>query len=171
MSDAPLTRTGPTVRRGKSRQTYGTPWEFIRAVTTRFGPLTWDLACSVENRKAPAGFTVAEDSLRQPWGLLTGNAWLNPEFDDISPWAHKMAEEMRYRAHLSLMLTPASIGTRWFSNHVKGKAFVLGIEPRLTFEGCEAPYPKDLMLSVYGYGFHGFDTWRWTTNPTNGEKT
>ncbi len=38
---------------------------------------------------------------------------------------------------------------------------VLGLSPRLTFEGTKDPYPKDLMLSVFGYGMNGFDTWRW----------
>ena len=38
---------------------------------------------------------------------------------------------------------------------------VLGLSPRLTFEGTDDPYPKDLMLSVFGYGLSGFGTWRW----------
>ena len=38
---------------------------------------------------------------------------------------------------------------------------VLGLSPRLTFEGETDAYPKDLMLSVFGFGLHGFDTWRW----------
>jgi hypothetical protein len=60
------------------------------------------------------------------------------------------------------MLTPASIGTEWFRRHVLGRAFVLGLSPRLTFVGTTAPYPKDLMLTVWGgpYG-PGFGCWNW----------
>lgn len=35
------------------------------------------------------------------------------------------------------------------------------LSPRLTFEGTTDPYPKDLMLSVFSAGVHGFDSWRW----------
>ncbi len=59
------------------------------------------------------------------------------------------------------MLTPASIDSNWFARHVNRKAFVLGLNPRVTFEGCSAPYPKPLMVSVFGLGLSGFDTWRW----------
>ncbi len=46
---------------------------------------------------------------------------------------------------------------------------VLGISPRLQFTGTVPNprtgkidgYPKDLMLSVFGAGLNGFDTWRW----------
>lgn len=41
------------------------------------------------------------------------------------------------------------------------KAMVLGLSPRLTFKGEKDPYPKDLMLSVYGQAYSGFDTWNW----------
>jgi phage N-6-adenine-methyltransferase len=164
MSDAPLTRSGPTVRRGKSKQDYGTPWEFIDAVVKRFGPLEWDLACTRSNQKTKYGYTYPEqDSLRQLWYPIVGNAWLNPPFDNIGEWAQKLAYECVDRKAFTFFLTPASIGTEWFAKYVAGKAMVLGLSPRLTFEGCDDPYPKDLMLSVYGFGFHGFDTWRWTT--------
>lgn len=159
-----VTRTGPSIRRGRSKQDYGTPLKFIAAVNARFGPIEWDLACTRENKKAPWGISPPADSLQHVWSALCGNAWLNPPFDNIAPWAEKMDLEMRRRNYFSFFLTPASIGTDWFAKHVAGKAMVLGLSPRLTFEGCDDPYPKDLMLSVYGYGFHGFDTWRWTTN-------
>jgi hypothetical protein len=175
MSDATMTRSGPTVRRGKSKQDYGTPRDFIRAVERRFGRITFDLAASASNTVVPLsaehGYRISnkcwfdkdDDSLVQNWAGLYDNAWLNPEFDNIALWAEKMAREMRWRRALTFFLTPASIGTDWFAKHVAGKAMVLGLSPRLTFEGCDDPYPKDLMLSVYGFGFHGFDTWRWTT--------
>lgn len=154
---------GPVQKpRGESKQDYGTPWEFIRAVEKRFGPLAIDLACTRENAKAPAGFYFPEtDALAQFWDVLAGNLWLNPPFANIDPWAEKLGRECRDRLGLTFFLTPASIGSNWFANHVRAKAIVLGLSPRLAFEGTSDPYPKDLMLSVFGYGLHGFDTWRW----------
>ncbi len=154
----------PIQKPGKSKQDYGTPMAFIEACTARFGPLTWDLAASLENKKAPDCFTKEQDTFKFHWGNDTwkhGTQWLNPEFADIDPYAAKCAAECRDRHGLTLLLTPASIGCGWFARHVLGKAVVLGVSPRLTFEGTTAPYPKDLMLSVYGYGLSGFDQWRW----------
>ncbi len=155
--------TGPTVKRGRSCQTYGTPWDFIHAVTARWGALACDLAASSENAKAKCFYTEAEDSLAQTWAHAwpTKNLWLNPPFANIEPWAAKCKAEARDRDGLIFLLTPASIGTDWFANHVHGHALVLGISPRLTFEGTSDPYPKDLMLSIFGKATRGFDVWRW----------
>ena len=46
------------------------------------------------------------------------------------------------------------------ADHVHGKARVLALSSRLSFDG-KAPYPKDLMLSVYTCGWHGFEVWDW----------
>lgn len=152
--------TEPIQKPGRSKQDYGTPWEFVRVCGQCFGMPTWDLAASLENRKAPAHYDEAADSLKQDWTRLDGTLWLNPPFADIDPWAEKCAT-VRDRRGFTLLLTPASIGCGWFARHVLGKAMVLGISPRLTFEGTTAPYPKDLMLSVFGFGLSGFDQWRW----------
>jgi hypothetical protein len=37
---------------------------------------------------------------------------------------------------------------------------VLGLCPRLWFEDTMAPYPKDLILSVYSEHI-GFEVWKW----------
>ncbi len=146
-----------------SKQDYGTPWEFIHACEYRFGPIVCDLAASAENAKAPLFFDRARDSLSVSWSTEhpTGTLWLNPEFADLDPWAEKCASESLSRHGLILLLTPASIGSNWFAAHVNRKAMVLGLSPRLQFEGTTAPYPKDLMISCYGHGLSGFDVWRW----------
>lgn len=179
MDSTSTERTGPSVNKGRSKQDYGTPWEFIRAVEARFGRICFDLAATAENRKAPLhwGPDVGIDSLTRNWATShpTGNLWLNPPFANIEPWAKKCATEGADRQGLLLFLTPASIGTEWFSRHVHRNALVLGISPRLTFEGTSDPYPKDLMLSVFGFGMHGFDVWRWDVprqgTDITGEKT
>jgi len=162
----PRIGTEPIQKPGKSKQDYGTPMAFIRACEARFGKFARDLACTRENAKAHTGYFFPEtDSLTRPWaeGNPGGVLWLNPPFADIDPWAEKCVAESVKRHGLILLLTPASIGCGWFARHVIGKAMVLGLSPRLTFEGTTAPYPKDLMLSVYGYGLSGFDQWRWDT--------
>lgn len=155
-----IKKTGASLARGKSKQNYGTPRAFIATVEKRFGPLAWDLAATPENAKAPRFFTEADDSLKQDWLSLEGNLWLNPPFADIAPWAKKASECAR-RVGFLFLLTPASIGTEWFARHCHGSGYVLGLSPRLTFEGTSDPYPKDLALTVWGSSFRGFDTWRW----------
>lgn len=154
----------PVQKPGKSKQDYGTPWDFIGAVEGRFGPIVFDLAAQADNAKAKGFWTIADDSLSKRWAdIFTGGGtlWLNPPFKNIEPWAEKCARESARRAGLIVMLTPASIGTDWFARHVHRKAMVLGLSPRITFVGEKDPYPKDLMLSVFGMGLNGFDTWRW----------
>lgn len=166
-------RTGPTIQRGRSKQDYGTPVEFIEAVEKRFGPIEWDLAATAANKKSWRDGTGREDyfgpdhprpeyrdALATSWDI-SGNLWLNPPFADIEPWAAKCAKDCAERRGFLFLLTPASIGSNWFESHVRQYAYVLGLSPRMTFEGTTDPYPKDLMLSVYGFGLHGFGTWRW----------
>jgi len=155
--------TMPEQKPGRSEQTVGTPWAFIRAVEHRFGPLSLDLAATFENKKAPSYIGDGVDSLAYHWAEAcpSGNLWLNPPFGKIEPWAQKCFEESRKRRGLILFLTPASVGSQWYSRWVHGKAFVLALNPRLTFEGHDSVYPKDLILSVYGIGLPGFDVWKW----------
>ncbi len=162
----------PVQKPGRSKQDYGTPMAFIRAVEARFGRLAFDLACTKANKKADWGYMpeMGDDALTKDWAAdhPEGTLWLNPPFADIGPWAEKCKAESAGRHGLILLLTPASIGCTWFSQHLLGSAIVLGLSPRLTFEGTTAPYPKDLMLSVYGYGLSGFDQWRWDMTAPNG---
>lgn len=155
----------PAQNKGTSKQDYETPRDFLDAVEARWGALDVDLACTLANAKAP--MAIAEenvDSLTVPWaaGYRDRNLWLNPPFKLIDPWAEKCAlEGPKMGRGRIFMLTPASIGTNWFHEHVRGKAMVLGISPRLTFVGASDPYPKDLMLSIFAPGMVGFDSWRW----------
>jgi len=146
--------------RGESKQDYGTPRNFIEAVEKRFGPIALDLAASADNAKAPKYFTQADDALSQDWSKLDGLLWLNPPFADIAPWAKKCAASASVRTRI-ILLTPASIASNWYWDHVRANAIVYAISPRLTFEGTEDPYPKDLMISVFGFGATGLGRWRW----------
>lgn len=150
----------PAQRPGRSKQDYGTPSDLLAAVEQRFGDITVDLAASRENAVVSSFFDEREDALAQDWTALRGVLWLNPPFAKIAPWAAKCVASVG-RDRTIVMLTPASVGAGWFAAHVHGSALVLALSPRLTFVGCDAPYPKDCMLSVYGAHAPGFDVWRW----------
>jgi len=186
-----VARTGASLARGQSKQDYGTPVDLVRAVVERFGPIAHDLAAHEGNCVVPAyfgrGSPLGEDTFAHDWSKLLGNSWLNPEFDDIAPYAAKCAASrgLRWEGRRILLLTPASVGSQWFDEHVHGHALVLGLVGRLTFlttprvdtanpmlpglcdapqvvdaEDANDPYPKDCILSVYGEP-PGFDTWKW----------
>lgn len=157
-------KTGPTTKRHKSNQAYATPPNFIRACEAKFQRrVAWDLAAGEANAKADKWYDEEMNSLAQPWHRISapgGMLWLNPPFDDIAPWAEKCAAESLLPGCAPiLLLTPASIGTNWFREHVFRHAAVLALNGRIQFVGADDPYPKDLMLSVYGFGANGFDIW------------
>ena len=157
-------KAGPTVKRHKSNQAYATPPNFIRACEEKFGrSIVWDLAANAANTKANFWYDEDMNSLAQPWHTIfapAGMLWLNPPFDDIAPWAQKCAIESAIQGCAPiLLLTPASIGTNWFRDHVYERAKVLALNGRIQFVGATDPYPKDLMLSVFGLGAAGFEIW------------
>jgi len=153
--------TRPQQRPGASRQDYGTPHAFLRAVERRFGSITHDLAARCDNAVVPSHYSPDVDSLVQDWTRLTGTLWLNPPFGKIDPWAAKCARSKGTGRRI-VMLTPAAVGTEWFADHVYGCARIYALRPRLTFVGARDPYPGDLILSVYCEELSpAFCTWRW----------
>jgi DNA N-6-adenine-methyltransferase (Dam) len=156
-------RRMPTQNSSTSEQVVSTPPALIAAVEARFGTIRYDLACTIDN--AICGRDYADmyaietgSSLEKYWPRpFAGLCWLNPPYNQIAPWARKCHESGSRVA----MLVPASVGTNWFARHVFGKAHVLALSPRVKFVGHSSPYPKDLILCVYGYGLSGFDVWRW----------
>lgn len=153
--------TGPSIKRGRSKQDYATPLDFRNAVVQRFGAPAFDLAASKDNYFASSVdfYTQEENSLVRKWHKLPGLLWLNPPFNHIEPWAAKCRYEMEQGARI-LFLTPASIGSIWFATHVHRHAMVLGLNPRVCFDGVD-PYPKDCILSYFCSGVNGFDVWHW----------
>lgn len=172
---AELKLAGPTLKRHKSAQDLGTPWEFIRALEKKFGKLTWDLACTLENKKAPYGLHYPEyDAFENSWHDLTSIRqpvadyagidrkllYLNPPFDPITPWVQKCAVEVQLGAEI-LLLAQASIDSNWFWNYVQPFATVYAID-RIKFEGEKHVYPKPLMLCHYcANPSPVLQRWRW----------
>lgn len=157
--------TMPVQRPGDSKQDYSTPAEFLAAVREVFsvGEFAADLAAHAENHVVNPYLGpdsgLHADGLALDWQRFNGDLWLNPPFADIEPWARKCAETKRDRGRI-FFLTPASVGSNWYADHVHGKAHVVALSPRLCFDG-KSPYPKDLILSIYGPVRGGFSTWRW----------
>lgn len=157
---APKGRTMPRQKPGQSRQDYGTPLDFIAAAERLIGArFQVDLAASPGNAKAPGFFTAEQDSLSQPWHQLQGWLWLNPPYANIGAWAAKCAAESALGAKIAF-LVPASVGANWYRDHVHGKAYVLALNGRLTFEGETQPFPKDCILALFGVA-PGFEVWSW----------
>lgn len=156
-------KTGASLARGKSRQDYSTPKDFMRAVINRFGLLSFDLAADSSNKKHPNFFSPKDDSLKQKWHEIRGLLWLNPPFDPIQPWVEKCAHEASLGAKI-LLLAPASVGSNWFRDFVYNKSLVLVLNGRLTFVGETDPYPRDCFLACYGWT-PGFEIWNWKPAP------
>jgi site-specific DNA-methyltransferase (adenine-specific) len=154
----------PKQKPGRSKQDYSTPQDFMRAVESRFGSPTWDLAASFGNRKAPNWIGVERDSLSVAWHELRGPLWLNPPFANIAPWAEKCLNESIKGARV-LFLTPASVGSNWYRDFIHDRARVLFLNGRITFEGCGDPYPKDCMLTIFGDA-PGIEIWTWAQAKT-----
>lgn len=152
-------KSGAANHRGSSRQDYETPWEFIRSVEARYAPIYLDLAASNTNYKAERYYSERSDSLGLVWHAHGGLLWLNPPFNEITPWAEKCALESAKGARI-LFLTPASVDSNWWKNYVHGKAWVDFLSPRISFDG-KNPFPKPMSLAVYGVCGVGYGPWRW----------
>ncbi len=151
----------PAQKPGRSKQDYGTPPEFLRAVEKRFGTIDFDLAAHADNHVVDAYYGPDVDSLAQDWTQLRGNLWLNPTFSNAGTWAAKCKASTGEGRRI-LLLTPAAVSTAWFDRAVFGVARVFAIRPRLQFVGAKDPYPGDLILSVYDPDMPpAFCCWRW----------
>lgn len=140
--------------RAKQQGSVETPPDLFAALSSRFD-YSWDLAAEDHNSKCEFYFSKEEDSLKQDWVNVCPSAmgwgWLNPEFGFMKPWAAKCAEEMQRGAQVT-MLAQASVGSRWYRDHVQGFAQVWNLHPRVQFVGHPIVFPKDLILCVYKYG-------------------
>lgn len=152
----------PQQKPGRSRQDYGTPDDLLAAIARRLRILGFatDLAADADNAIAPFYWTKEADALIQDWPTSGWN-WCNPPYADIAPWVQKAMQEAT-KGVQTVMLLPASVGSNWYAEFVEDFAFVNWLNPRVTFKGETAPYPKDCMLCFYTpWGFTGNATWYW----------
>lgn len=164
-----------------SKQDYQTPPDFIEAFELRFGKISFDLAAHKNNTQHEKYFCAPElrweepdaygvDSFAHDWAELSYTLeagtcmWLNCEFSDIDPWAYKCRMDApRFKPGVRLgLLTPASVGARWFIDNVYQKGYTLILDGRLTFVGAKDPFPKDCQVTVYsGDRIIGWENWDW----------
>ena len=150
----------PKQKPGRSRQDYRTCPRFLSAIEHQFGRIDFDLAARADNTVAVSYYGPDTDSLKQDWALPgVRNAWLNPPYECIEPWAAKLAR-CRMLPRWTLMLVPASVDARWYREHVMDKAMVWAI-PRIQFVDAPSSYPKALVLIGAGYGVRGQGYWDW----------
>lgn len=150
-------------RRGKSKQDFQTPKEFLLAIRRRFGVIGIDLAARADNSVAEQFITPEQDSLKQDWTkvkLQPGEvSFANPPFSKLDDWAEQLATT-RYCSWWTLMLCPASVSCNWWTNHVRGKVVEFST-PRMQFRGSDSNYPKDLCLLGAGFGATGYGFFDW----------
>ena len=151
-----------------SKQDYRTPMEFVRLVESNFNlQFAVDAAASEENTKCHEFYDEEDNSLGIDWGVdfpfLVGHrhaVWLNPPFKRLDPWMAKCAEQAVNGVKI-VSLTLAGTSQGWYLNHVLGNAMVLQLRERMIFEGETQPYPKDLMVCLWGMGMVGQGWWSW----------
>lgn len=151
------------------KQNYGTPQDFVDWVGYRFGlDLVLDLAADFNNKKCFGYISEERDSLTLDWkaeilsmqpyaayaSKRTLAGWLNPPFKQNPAFAKKAHHEKVNGAKFAT-LTLSSLGTNWFKDHFKNNALNFILEDRMIFEGETQPYPKELMLSIWGTGMNG----------------
>ncbi len=156
-----------------SKQDHATPPVLLGAIERQFGCcLVLDLAATAANAKCEQFLTPEVDSLAQDWkallpvtALVDGlwsvgypAAWLNPPFRGVDPWMEKCREESEAGARI-VSLTLASLGTSWYRKHVEGRALSLVLRKRVTFLGQRDPFPKELMVTLWGFGLTGLAFW------------
>lgn len=106
------------------------------------------------------------DGLRQPWANPDGSAcvvWLNPPYGrELSAWLAKANDEAR-RGATVVALLPGDTSTRWWHEHVEGRADVWRLEGRVRFVGASGSPNFASVIAVYWPA--GF--WRGTRSEQN----
>lgn len=124
-----------------------TPQEFYDRLDEEFG-FTLDPASSDENHKCEKHFTKKEDGLLKSWQGET--VFCNPPYGrQIAPWVEKGYRESRDEDTMVVMLLPARTDTRWFHDHIYGKAEIRFIKGRLKFGDSKNSAPFPSMVVIY----------------------
>lgn len=172
--------TMPAQKPHESEQSVGTPDEVVRSIEAWRGEkFVWDLAADEHNKKAPGFYSEADDSFKQDWHKHKGLLWLNPPFNDLGRWAEKCKDESEAGARI-VMLSPASVSTKWYAAHCFGNCATVFLKPRIKFIGQKWLFPKDLMLTLWGIDATDYSIFDWrdgaevkpetTCNSTKGTK-
>lgn len=152
-----------------SIQDRATPQSLVNQIAQQFGVnFVFDLAASENNRKCINYINEFENSLSLPWAekINAGRhedpacGFLNPPFKSVGPWMEKCKIESAKGCKI-ISLTLSSLGSNWYRDHIEGNALSLILRDRVTFDGCKDPFPKELMITLWGFGFSGLGFWSW----------
>lgn len=139
-----------------SKQDYGTPPIFMRAIEQKFGKIQHDLAAHSRNTKCDSYFSLerGENSMSLPWELGILN-WLNPPYSSrqespysLTHWSKKCRLENERDVEI-LFLVPAAVGSNWFRDNVFGCSDVYLVNGRIPFDEAESGITVDLILAHY----------------------
>jgi len=121
---------------------WATPKEFFDKINAEFG-FTLDVCALPENAKCAKFFTPEQDGLKQDWGGHI--CWMNPPYGrEIGKWTKKAFQS----GALVVGLLPARTDTKWFHDHIYGKAEIRFIKGRLKFGEAKdsAPFPSMIVI-------------------------
>lgn len=125
-----------------------TPQDFFDELDEEF-EFALDVCATPENAKAPYFFTRTKNGLLQPWAAPIGHAvWMNPPYGrGIGKWVEKARHESE-RGATVVCLLPARTDTRWFHDHIHGRAEIRFVRGRLKFGGHKnsAPFPSMVVV-------------------------
>lgn len=121
-----------------------TPQEFFDKIQSVYR-LDIDVCATRENTKCVRWWDKKEDGLSKDWTGI--RAWMNPPYGrEIGKWVEKAAMG---EAEIVVALLPARTDTRWFHEHIYGKAEIRFIKGRLKFGGHKNSAPFPSMLVIY----------------------
>lgn len=123
---------------------WATPQDTFDALNAEFR-LNLDVAADKKNAKLPRFFTKENDGLAQSWA--GARVWCNPPYGRvIGKWVAKCAGG---GAEIVVALLPARPDTRYFHDHIYGKAEIRFIKGRLKFGGYDKPAPFPSMVVIW----------------------
>jgi site-specific DNA-methyltransferase (adenine-specific) len=115
-----------------NRNDWATPQALFDALNKEFG-FTVDVCASDWNAKMPRFWSIAQDSLSLSWA--EERCFMNPPYGrEIGKWVAKAHGEAQ-RGALVVGLIPARTDTRYWHDHIQGKAEVRFIRGRVKFKG------------------------------------
>ena len=122
---------------------WSTPQDFYNKLNAEFS-FNLDPCALPENAKCDKFFTPEQDGLKQDWGGY--RVFMNPPYGrEIGKWVEKAAT---CKADIVVGLLPARTDTRWFHEHIYGKAEIRFIKGRLKFGDAtnSAPFPSMIVV-------------------------
>ena len=126
-----------------------TPQALFDELDAEFG-FTLDVASTDANAKCPVHFTEATDGLSADWGGQ--RVFCNPPYGrQVAAWVEKCHRESMKPGTLVVALLAARTDTRWFHDHIYGKAEVRFLRGRVRFElggvpQGSAPFPSMVVV-------------------------